>query len=110
MVVAIDLTQAAVDLAVEADDPALAGIGDKPHLAALSGLEPGRSPGRDVEPVAACLLAIEVERRVGLVEMIMRADLYRAVACVGDGQGHRRAANVDLDLARCGEEFTWDHR
>src|SRR6266446_9836689 len=110
MMVAIGLSQAAVDLAVEADDTALAGIGDKPHLAALSGLEPGRSPSRDIEPAAARLFAIKGERRVGLGKMIMRADLYRAIAGIGDGQGHRRAAGVDLDIAGCGEELTWDHR
>src|SRR6266851_5599334 len=110
MVVAIGLTQAAVDLAVETDDTALPGIGDEPHLANLSRLEARRSPRRDIEPIAARQFAIEGERSIGLVEMIVGADLYRAVAGIGDGQDHRRSAGVDLDLACCGEEFTWNHR
>src|SRR5258708_29163221 len=109
MVVAIGLTQAAVDLAVETDDTALAGIGDEPRLAALSGLKARRSPSRDIEPAAAGQFAIEGERSIGLVEMIVRADLYRTVAGIGDSQDHRRSAGVDLDLARCGEELSGDH-
>ena len=45
------------------DDAAPAGIGDEPHLAALAGLEAHRGAGRDVEPHAARLLAVERERR-----------------------------------------------
>ena len=84
MVIAIGLSQLSVDLAVEPDDAPLSGVSDEPDLAGLPRLEAGRRPGRDVEPVAARLFAIEVESRVGLVEMIMRADLYRAVAGIGD--------------------------
>ena len=68
-----------------------AGIGDEPHLAALPRLETGRGAGRDVEPEPARLLAVERKRRVGLVEMIVRADLDRPVAGIGDRQGHGSA-------------------
>src|SRR5215472_5390666 len=103
-------SQLAVNPAVEADDAALSAIGDEPHFAALAGFETHRGAGRDVKPIAPRLLAIESERGVRFVEMVMRADLDRAVARVGDGQGHRRAAGVYLDIARCGYELAGDHR
>jgi len=92
----------AIDLALEADDAAGAGIGDEPHLAALARLEPGSGAGRDVEAKAARLLAVELQRRVGLVEMVVRADLDRPVAGVGDGQGHGRSPGVQLDINSIG--------
>jgi hypothetical protein len=100
----------AVDPAVEADHTALTGISDEPHLAALPRLEARRSPGWDVEAKTARLLAVKGECRIGLVEMIMRADLDRAIAGVGDNQGHSRAAGVDLDLTGRGDDFSRDHR
>src|SRR6185437_15151588 len=92
-------SEAPVDPAVEADDPARAGVSDKPHLAALTRLEAGRGPGRDVEPEPARLVAIELQRRVGLVEMIVRADLDRPVAGIRDGEGHARPSRVQFDVA-----------
>src|SRR5439155_7191903 len=53
--------------------------------------------------------AIEGECGVGLVEMVMRTDLDRAIAGIGDGQAHRRAARINLDFARRGEELARDH-
>src|SRR5258707_1224384 len=47
--------------------------------------------------------------RVGFEEMVMRADLDRAIAGIGDRQRHRLAAGVELDLAVLDEEFTGDH-
>src|SRR5262245_37067016 len=75
-----ELRKLAVDPAVEANDAARPGIDNEPHLPALSRLEAHRGAGWDVEAIAARLLAIESKRRVGLIEVIMRADLYRAVA------------------------------
>ena len=69
----------------------------------------GLGPGRYIQPKAARSFAIESKRRVGLVEMVVRADLDRAVAGIGDCHCHGRPAGVDLDLAR-GEELTGDHR
>src|SRR5580704_4441227 len=106
----ITLSQPAVDPAVEADHTALSGISDEPHLAALPRLEAGCGPCRYVEPIPAGLLAIKGECRIGLVEMIMRADLDRAVSGICDRQGNGRAAGVDLDLTGRGDDFSRDHR
>src|SRR5215208_7638076 len=56
-------------------DDAFSGERHQFHLACLSWLEPHRGAGGDVEPHAARLLAVELQRRVGLEEMIVRADL-----------------------------------
>jgi hypothetical protein len=87
----IEGSQLTVDPAVETDDAARPGIGDEPDLAALPRLESGRAAGRDVEPTAARLLAVKGECGVGLVEMIMRADLNRAVADIWRRSGSRSA-------------------
>src|SRR3954465_6089337 len=79
------------------------------HVAGLAGLEAHRRAGGDVEAHAARLLAVELQRRVGLEEMVMRADLDRPVAAVGDGERHRLAAGVEFDLAVLDEAFTGDH-
>ena len=76
----------------EAVDDALAGERDELDRARLPGLEAHRGAGRDVEPEAARRRAIERERRVGLGEVIVRADLDRPVAGVRDRQRDRRAA------------------
>src|SRR4029077_7902693 len=78
-------------------------------LARLPRLEPHRRPGRDVEPHAARLLAIELQRRIGLEEMIVRADLDRPVAGVGDGERRGLAAGVERDLAGLDEELAGGH-
>src|SRR5688572_16280673 len=75
----------------EAPDLALAGEGHELHVACLAGLEADGGAGGDVEAVAAGLGAVEFERRVGLGEVVVRADLDRAVAGVGDGEGDGRA-------------------
>src|SRR5262245_65864588 len=41
--------------------------------------------------------------------MIMRADLDRPVAGVGDRQRDRLATGIELDLAVLDEHFAWDH-
>ena len=50
---------------------------------------------------AACraLFALELQRRVGLEEMIMRADLDRPVAAVGDRERHGLAAGVERSIS-----------
>src|SRR5262249_17338655 len=94
----------------EAVDRSLAGERHQRHLARLSRLETHGGAGGDVESHAARLFAIEFQRRVGLEEMIMRADLDRPVAAVGDGQRHRLAAGIGLDLAVLDEHLAGDHR
>src|SRR5205823_5396581 len=106
---AITLIQCAVDLAVEADDAPRPGIGDEPHVAALPRLETGRGAGRDVEAAAARLVAVELQGRIGLEEMVMRADLDRPVAGIRDGERDGRAAGVQLDIAIGGKQLPGDH-
>ncbi len=53
--------------------------------------EAHRGTGGDVEASPPRLIAIDVERRIGLREVDMTADLDRAITGVGDGQGDRRA-------------------
>src|SRR5439155_16797318 len=83
----------------EAENLAVAAIRDQRHVPRLPRLEPHRGSGRDIEPHAARLVAIEFQRRVGLEEMIMRADLDRPVAGIRHGESHAGAASVDRDLA-----------
>src|SRR5439155_23504794 len=96
-------------LAAKTVDDALAGERYQLHVAGLSRLEPHRGAGRDIEPHAARLLAVEFKGRIGLEEVVMRADLDRSVAGVGDRERHRLAAGIEFDLAVLDEEFTWDH-
>jgi len=62
-------------LLAEAVDFALSGERDQAHAATLAGLEADGRAGRNVEPEALCFLALEFQRRIGLEEMIVRADL-----------------------------------
>src|SRR6516164_2808535 len=96
-------------LAAKAVDRAFAGQHHESHLAGLARLEAYRGAGRDVEPHAARLLAIELQRRIGLEEVVVRADLDRPIAAVGDRQGHGLTAGIELDLAVLDEEFAGDH-
>src|SRR6516165_356350 len=90
-------------------DRALAGERNKRDLARLPRFEAHRGAGGDIEPHAARFLAVELQRRIGLEEMVMRADLDRPVAGIGDAERHRLAALVELDLARLDEHFAGDH-
>src|SRR4051812_33423791 len=90
-------------------DNALAGQRHQLHVAGLAGLEAHRGAGGDAEAHAARLLAVEFQRGIGFEEMVVRADLDRPVAAVGDGQYYGLAAGVELDLAVLDEEFTGDH-
>src|SRR5580693_7832541 len=76
-------------VAAKAVDGALAGERDELHVAGLPRLEAHRGAGRDVEPHAARFLAVELQRRIGLEEMVVRADLDRTVATIGDRERHR---------------------
>src|SRR5258708_33589039 len=90
-------------------DHALAGERDERDLARLSRFEAHRGAGGDIKPHAARLLAIEFQCRIGLEEMVVRADLNRPVPPIGDRQRHRLAAGIELDLALLDEHFTGDH-
>src|SRR5205823_1336019 len=78
---------------------ALAGERDQRHVARLAGFEAHGRTGRDIEPHATRLSAIEFESRIGLEEMVMRAHLDRAIARVGDRDGRGLAPSVERDVA-----------
>src|SRR5260370_15145324 len=96
-------------LLAEAIDFPVPREGDQRHLPALPRLEPHRGAGRDVEAHAAGFLAVELQRRIGLEEMIMRADLDRPVARVDDRELPARPAGISNDLAALGDDFAGDH-
>src|SRR5579859_3419949 len=86
-------------VAAEAVDGSLSRERDQMNLAGLARLEPHRGAGGDIEPHAACFLAVEFQRRIGFEEMIVRADLDRAIAGVSDRERCRFAAGIEFDLA-----------
>src|SRR5258708_15235141 len=73
-------------------DGALAGERNERDLARLSRFEAHRGAGCDIEPHAARLLAIEFQCRIGLEEMVVRADLNRPGPRLCDLQRHRLPA------------------
>src|SRR5689334_15702706 len=95
---AIEILEPAHDLAVEAVDDAQPTVLDEPHRALLARLEADRGARRDVEAIAARRLALEQQRGVRLVKVIMRADLHRPVAAVLHLHLERRAADVQRDV------------
>src|SRR3974390_895351 len=96
-------------LAAEAVDRALARERHELHLASLPGLEPHRRAGGDIEPHAARFFAVEFQRRIGLEEMVVRADLDRTIAGIGHRQRHGLAARIEVDLSVLDEAFAGDH-
>ena len=52
---------------------------------------------------------VELQRLVGLEEVVVRADLDRPVAGVGDFHSDRLAALVELQVAGGDLHFAWDH-
>src|SRR5581483_5049011 len=98
-------SQQSVDLAGEPAHPPRSGISDEPHLTRLPRLEARRGTGRDVEAEAARLLAVELQCCIRLVEMVVRADLDRPVAGIGDGQSYGRSAGIHLDVAGGRNDF-----
>src|SRR3954468_7109628 len=101
--------QLAADLGVEPVDGPRARVGNERDVARLPRLEPHRRPGRDVEPHAARLAAVEAQGLVGLEEVVVRADLDRPVAGVGDLEGDGRAALVQEDVAVRGDDLAGNH-
>src|SRR5262245_41886122 len=93
----------------ESIDRTLAGECHQRDLARLPGLEAHRGAGRDVEPHAARLGAVKLQRRIGLEEMIVRAHLDRPVAGIRHRQGDGLAAGIELDLAVLDEGFAGNH-
>ena len=75
------------DLAAEAVHDARAGEGDQLDRAGLPGSKRTAVPAAMFRRKPRACGAVEAQRRVGLEEVVVRADLDRAVA----GVGHRRA-------------------
>src|SRR5438132_1059447 len=98
-------SQFALHVATKTVDHAFAGECDQLHVAGLAGLEAHRGAGGDIEAHAAGFFAVEFQRRIGLEEMVVRADLDRAVAAIGDRQRRGLAAGIEFDLAVLDEEF-----
>ena len=65
----------------------------------LPRLEARRRAG-DVQPAAVGLLAVKLQRRIGLEEVVVRTDLNGPIACVRDRDGKSLSSGVDLELAR----------
>ena len=90
------------------------------HVRAPVDLRPGAEDGplvvrahgcarRNVQAVAACLLAVEFERRIRFVEMVVRPNLNRTVTGVGDRQGHGLGVCIQFDFGIGRDDFTGDH-
>src|SRR3954451_14314770 len=79
------------------------------HRALLSRLEAHRCAGCDVQTIAARLLTVEHKRGVGLVEVIVRADLNGTITGVGNLDCERLTPGVELDVAGLCLNLTWDH-
>src|SRR5271165_4084555 len=102
-------SQLSHDRLAKAVDHPFAAKRDQHHLAALAGLETHGCASCDVEAHAACLLALEFQRRIGFEEMIVRADLNRPIAGIGDRQRYCLASTVELDLTFLDEFFAGNH-
>src|SRR5262249_31715977 len=89
---------AAVGHPVEPVQLPSAAEGDQLHLAILPWLKPHRRAGRNVEMHPKRPLALEPQRAIDLEEVIVRTDLNRPVARVGDAERDRFATGSELDL------------
>src|SRR5262249_59116027 len=88
---------------------ALPGDADRRPPARLPRLEAHRRAGSDVEPHAARLFSIELQRRIGLEEMIVRADLDRPIAGVRHRERHGLATGIERNVAGLDEELAGGH-
>src|SRR5579871_1111410 len=88
-----------------ADDPG-AGNGNERHGLRLPGLEADGGACGDVEASAVCGGAIEFERAVRFAEVVVAADLDRAIAAIRDAEPDRGAPGVELDLAFARQDRT----
>src|SRR5262249_36516189 len=103
------LIQGAGNLTAKALCDASASVGDEADLSALTRFETNRRARRNIEALTAGRLAFEGERGIDLVEMVVRADLDGPVAAVGDNEGDRRTAGIDLDLVGCWHDLSGYH-
>ena len=94
------------DLLAKAIDLARPGERNQIDGASLSRLEAHGSAGSDVEPEPEGRGAVERQRRIGLGEVVVRPDLDRAVAGVGDRDRQHLAADVQIDVAIAGQDLS----
>ena len=79
-------------------------------LAGVSGLEPHRGAGGNVQPHAVRRRAVERQPPVHFEEVKVRSDLNRPIAAVAHDEPSRRAAGVELDWLGSQQVFAGNHR
>ena len=90
-------------------DTPLPGQGHEGHIALITGLKPDSGTGRNIQPPAASLVAIEAESRIHLKKVKVRPDLNGAIARIGHRQRHHLFAGIQLDFAVGGQQFSGNH-
>ncbi len=75
-----------------------------------TGFEAHRRASGNIEAVAVSRGTVKAQRRVGLWEVHMTADLNRTVAGVDDLHLESLRTGIDRDIAVAVDDFTWDHR
>src|SRR5262245_9570432 len=74
----------------------------------LAGLEPHRRTRRNAEPEPESLLAVKLERMIGLKEMTVGTDLNGSVGCICNHQFLRRATGVRVNVTGTKENLARD--
>lgn len=97
------------DLLTETKDHAVAAKRDQADFARLAGLEAHGGPSGDIEAHATGLFAVKAQAGIGLVEVIVRADLDGTVASIGDFEDNLGGIGIEKDFAGLGDDFAWDH-
>lgn len=80
---------------------------DQPDFFFFTRLEAHGSSGGDVEAQAISQRPIKMQRSVDLEEMIVAADLNRAISTILNDEGDRRTHRIQNDEAVVDEIFTW---
>jgi hypothetical protein len=93
----------------ESKNTACARERDQFDRALLPRLETHRGASGDIEPETARGGAIKAQRLVGLEKMVVRPDLDRPIAGVGDLHPDRAAPGIELDLACLRKKFSRNH-
>src|SRR5690349_3828099 len=86
-----------------------AAVWDQRNFTSLARLKAHSCSCRNIKAVSERSLAIKLESRVRLGEVVMAADLDWPVACVGNGKGDGIAILIKDDLARCWKNFARYH-
>src|SRR5690606_28257969 len=94
-------------LCVEAVYRAFTSERDELHFTRLSRLEANGGARRDVQAEAASYGAVELQRRIYLEEVVVRAYLNGTIAGVAHDHGHRLTVDVQFKFARHGHHLPW---